>query len=210
MEMNRKVMDLALFIFGAAAGSALTWFLVKDHYEQKADEEIASVKEVFSKRKEEKEKIKEIASAISRTDVNIIRKEITEMAAEASNKPSIMEFKSTLHENGYSEQEDMKKPVTEDDYVDIHLISELEFGDDEEFDTISLTYYMDGVITDEDDEILEDVESRIGENISDYFGDGDAVYIRNDTLRTYYEVLRDYRTYEDAVSGKPRRVEIKK
>lgn len=192
MEMNRKVMDLALFIFGAAAGSALTWFLVKDHYEQKADEEIASVKEVFSKRKEEKEE------------------KVQELAAKASDKPSIMEFKSTLHENGYSEQEDIKKPVTEDDYVDIHLISELEFGDDEEFDTVSLTYYMDGVITDEDDEILEDVESRIGENISDYFGDSDAVYIRNDTLRTYYEVLRDYRTYEEAVSGKPRRVEIKK
>lgn len=191
MEMNRKVMDLALFIFGAAAGSALTWFLVKDHYEQKADEEIASVKEVFSKRKEKEEKVQELA-------------------AKASDKPSIMEFKSTLHENGYSEQEDMKKPVTEDDYVDIHLISELEFGDDEEFDTVSLTYYMDGVITDEDDEILEDAESRIGENISDYFGDSDAVYIRNDTLRTYYEVLRDYRTYEEAVSGKPRRVEIKK
>lgn len=191
MEMNRKVMDLALFILGAAAGSALTWFLVKDHYEQKADEEIASVKEVFSKRKEKEEKVQELA-------------------AKASDKPSIMEFKSTLHENGYSEQEDMKNPVTEDDYVDIHLISELEFGDDEEFDTVSLTYYMDGVITDEDDEILEDAESRIGENISDYFGDSDAVYIRNDTLRTYYEVLRDYRTYEEAVSGKPRRVEIKK
>lgn len=191
MEMNRKVMDLALFIFGAAAGSALTWFLVKDYYEQKADEEIASVKEVLFKRKEKEEKAQELA-------------------AKASEKPSIMEFKSTLHENGYAEQEDMKKPITEDDYVDIHLISELEFGDDEEFDTVSLTYYMDGVITDEDDEILEDVESRIGENISDYFGDSDAVYIRNDTLRTYYEVLRDYRTYEEAVSGKPRRVEIKK
>lgn len=189
--MNRKVMDLALFIFGATAGSALTWFLVKDYYEQKADEEIASVKEVFSKRKEKEEKVQELA-------------------AKASDKPSIMGFKSILTENNYVEQEDISKPVTEDDYVDIHLISELEFGDDEEFDTISLTYYMDGVITDEDDEILEDVESRIGENISDYFGDSDAVYIRNDTLRTYYEVLKDYRTYEEAVSGKPRRVEIKK
>lgn len=196
MEMNRKVMDFALFIFGAAAGSAMTWFLVKDYYEKKADEEIESVKEVFSKRKEEKEKIKEIAIAL----------------AEASNKPSIMDYTNTLYENGYTnlKPEEAPKPVTDNDYVDIHLISELEFGDDEEFDTVSLTYYMDGVITDEDDEILEDVESRIGENISDYFGDSDAVYIRNDTLRTYYEVLKDYRTYNEAVSGKPQRVEIKK
>ena len=45
-----KSINFMLFIFGAAVGSAATWTYAKKKYELIAQEEIDSVKEVFSKR----------------------------------------------------------------------------------------------------------------------------------------------------------------
>lgn len=36
-----------------------------------------------------------------------------------------------------------------------------QFGDDEEYEQISLTYYADGVLADENDEVIEDVEDAV-------------------------------------------------
>lgn len=41
---------ILIFAAGVAIGSAVTWKLVKDKYKKLADEEIASVKEVWSKK----------------------------------------------------------------------------------------------------------------------------------------------------------------
>ena len=51
--MNNKVIPFLTFVLGAAAGSFVTWHYLKDVYEQIAQEEIDSVKEVFLKRERE-------------------------------------------------------------------------------------------------------------------------------------------------------------
>ena len=48
--MNRKIINVIMFAAGAAIGSAVTWKVVKDRYEKIVQEEIKSVKEVFSDR----------------------------------------------------------------------------------------------------------------------------------------------------------------
>ena len=47
MIMNKKTTILLAFILGAASGSAVTWYSVKKKYEEIAQREIDSVKEVF-------------------------------------------------------------------------------------------------------------------------------------------------------------------
>ena len=42
------------------------------------------------------------------------------------------------------------------------MIPPEQFGDDENYDQISLTYYADGVLADENDEVIEDVEDAVG------------------------------------------------
>ena len=55
--MSNKLFGVFMFIAGAAAGAAVAWKLTKTKYEQIAEDEIDSVKEVFSRRlKEEREK----------------------------------------------------------------------------------------------------------------------------------------------------------
>ena len=56
MTMNKKTTFIFAFILGAASGSAVTWYSVKKKYEEIAQREIDSVKEVFAKREKEKNK----------------------------------------------------------------------------------------------------------------------------------------------------------
>ena len=54
--MNNNVIGVITFVAGVAIGSIVTWKFTKTKYEKIANEEIESVKEVFSKRKENTEK----------------------------------------------------------------------------------------------------------------------------------------------------------
>ena len=51
--INDTIKNLLIFTTGAAIGAAVTWKLLKTKYEQIAQDEIDSVKEVFARRFEE-------------------------------------------------------------------------------------------------------------------------------------------------------------
>lgn len=103
-----------------------------------------------------------------------------------------------LKNQGYSAQE----KALDTPYV----ISPEEFGEKEDYETISLTYYADGVLTDDNDEKMEDYEETIGKDSLDHFGEyeDDSVFVRNDKLRCDFEILSDLRTYSEVLKLKPR------
>lgn len=74
-----------------------------------------------------------------------------------------------------------------------------------DYDDISLTYYADGILADDLDEIVEDPDNIVGPDFMNYFGkyEEDTVLIRNDRLKCTYEILRDRRTYEAVTGEKP-------
>lgn len=204
--MNKSIC-VATFMLGAALGSVATWQLLKKKYEQIAQEEIDSVKELYSYEKptrnepeynEENDKDKETAAKI------------------AADKPSIMEYSSKLNGLGYTnysssniKSDDSSKYYTSDDeytmYSDPYVIPPEEFGEEEEYEKVSLTYYSDGVLADENDEVVDDVDAKVGLDSLDTFGrfEDDAVHIRNDGMKCYYEILRDERDYESVMAEKP-------
>jgi hypothetical protein len=104
-----------------------------------------------------------------------------------------VDYDAVVRDLGYSNSEvkgEVKKPV---------VISPTEFGDIDDYEIITLFYYADGVLTDELDEPLEDIEGSVGLESLTTFGDyeEDAVHVRNDRLRVYYEILRELRNYND-------------
>ncbi|MBO7450305.1 MAG: hypothetical protein J6U54_08025 [Clostridiales bacterium] len=52
------------------------------------------------------------------------------------------------------------------------------------------SYFEDGVVTDEHENIVEDTDEAIGEDFVNYFGDTDLAYVRNEHRRCDYEILR--------------------
>jgi hypothetical protein len=181
---------------GAAVGIAGTWKYFRYKYERIAQEEIDSVKKVFSSR--ENDSIKSVSANIE------------ESKPSGNEKPSITEYVAKLQKNGYVNYSDMKSEVKEEVLTDgSYIIAPETFMEYDEYDHVSLTYYADGVLTDENDEIIEDVEELIGADSLDHFGEfeDDSVYVRNDGRKIDYEILKDRRLYSDVIKKMPHRME---
>lgn len=188
MNMSKSILsNIAIFAAGAAIGSVVTWKLVETKYKQIANEEINSVKEAFLKR-DEKIKMEEDASEDEEDDDDDV--------IIPNTKPDLSEYKDLVKSYGYNKEEEEVKNVKQKPYV----IEPEAFGDDD-YDIISLTYYADGVVTDEMDEVLDDdeVENQIGKDSLTHFGEyeDDSVFVRNEKLHTDYEILADTRNYHD-------------
>lgn len=81
------------------------------------------------------------------------------------------------------------------------VITELEFGNENhDYEKLTLLYYDNGIITDENDDIIEKPLEVIGEDTLAYFGygsdDKDLLYVRNNILRIDYEILRQNTNYQ--------------
>lgn len=80
-----------------------------------------------------------------------------------------------------------------------YVITPEEFGEIDEYDTTTLYYYVDGVLTDLEDNIVENVAELVSEDFVDHFGEyeDDSVCVRNDDRKCDYEILRDLRRYTE-------------
>lgn len=197
--MNKDMM-IKLFIFtaGAAIGSAVTWNVVKTKYEQIANEEIESVKRHY--------KMKEIGEQVCKGFEDGI-KSVEEKSEEELEKEALDFWKYKSYAERYSSNQDEKpeqkeKEKEEENVEKPYVISPEEFDEIDEYEAISLTLYADGVLADDQGNVIDDVEGTVGKDSLNHFGEyeEDSVFVRNDARRCDYEILADALTYEDAMS----------
>lgn len=184
----------AFFLLGVGIGSLVTWWFVKSKYEKIAQEEIEAVIEHFS----QKEKELEDAAAIDIPE---------EVKVQSTNQGTKYNHSVTIEKpalNEYIKKADTYKSK------DIRVISPDEYGDIDDYERCSLTYYADGFLVDENDELVDDIEETVGEDFADHFGEyeEDSVYIRNDIRECDYEVLMSLQKYREVIKAKPKPVEV--
>jgi len=191
-----------MFILGAAVGSIVTWRYVEKKYEQIAQDEIDSVKEVFSKREMDFTEETEVVDARIKAD-------------NAKEKPSVVEYAARLREQGYTnysdigteDEEEVKKESMTVDKP--YVIAPEDFGEFDDYEKISLTYYADRILADDNDELVNDVEDVVGFDSLNSFGEyeDDSVFVRNDRLKCDYEILLDQRKFSNVRKRKPHEVD---
>lgn len=197
----RTSTKLFIFAAGVAFGTAVTWFSAKRYWEQAANDEIESMKEWLARRVEEQNKAAE---------EKISDPAATVKPASPSDKPDLKSYVSMVNKLGYgytdySRTHSEENHPTEKEEVDewmedkVYIIKPEIFGEEDGYEEVSLTYYADGVLCDEQDNVIEDVTSMVVPDFADYFGyyEDDAVYVRNELLKTDYEILADSRDYAD-------------
>lgn len=86
------------------------------------------------------------------------------------------------------------------------IIDVEEFGEDPTYDTATLTYYKDKVLTNDLDDVIDySVAGEENLKIFDEHPDCKAIYVRDDIYMVDYEILRDpyqYDEYEDGFIDK--------
>lgn len=173
-----------IFAVGAAVGSAVTWRVLKTKYEQIANEEIASVKEIYAMKNNKEESEEE--SDDDDYDDTVDEDDIKNLA-------------DIISRNGYNDEETIKegiKKMNNGPYV----ISPDEY-DENDYETETLYYYPNGVLTDVYDNVIEDIDEIIGMDSLKHFGEyeDDSVFVRDDESEIDYEILlqpEDYRRDE--------------
>ena len=185
-----KARDLIIFVAGCAVGGVGASLYLKDVYRRYAQEEIDSVKEVYSNREKKQKEEKKIEHFEAIAEKQKAREEDME------------EAKSIISESGYAiEHSDIYQQVKEGKYMADrpYVIPPEEFGENPYYDAISLNYYADGILTDDTDEPIEDIDGLIGEDALTHFGEyeDDSVFVRDDDAQVDYEILLDQRRYAD-------------
>ena len=207
MNTNLKV-GLA-FVLGAATGALVANKYLKTKYEKIADEEIASVKAVYWT------KTNPEAAAYAKKDVEYTEEvykqyqQAAKSAAEqAKEKPDIVKYAEKLHKEGYTNYSTTAKPDTPD-LGEPYVIPPEDFGEFDDYEKISLIYWADQVLTDDNNEVVEDLEGSVGIDSLTAFGEyeDDSVFVRNSRLRCDYEILLDQRNFEDVIHAGPKRLE---
>lgn len=204
-----KLFGFATFAVGVGVGIASTWQFFKKKYEQKSNEDAASVKEAFNRMKEELQQ-KDNKFINPSDDFNKTKQQV----AHIPEKPDISEYAKMIRNKGYeptdysksmvsAEEEDMSKDDSE--YKAPYVISPDEFGMEDEYDQIGLMYYADHILADDNDDLVEDIETTVGIESLSHFGeyDDDCVYVRNERLKVDYEILRSLKTYSEVLKDKP-------
>ena len=176
---------LCIFGAGALVGAVVAARAVREKYQQEAEEEIAEMREYY-REKQQETKTEEV-------------KEEKEEKGESTE-----EYKEIVKDEGYTnytQYNDVKPEEKIDDDVEDEwtpsIIDPEEFGEDPSYDTATLTYFKDGVLADEVDEVMD--PKMVGEEnlkIFDEFG-ARSIYVRNDEHMIDFEIIRDDYPYSE-------------
>ena len=172
------VKDIIVFALGVGVGIGASYKFISDKLTAKHEEAIAKEKESIKKTyseyygKNESKDNKKTEEAKEKKDKkvedNIVEK-YEELAAEYGE-----EVASTVTES----VKDVVYEITDDEYGEIG------------YEELDLFYYRNGVLTDDNDEIMEDVEIATSIGSTDILdnrkSDGTYCYIRNDELQIDY------------------------
>ena len=195
--MFMKNKTIFAFIAGAALGSAASYLFLRTKFDKIAQEEIDSVKAMYARKTDK----------ILETPIVEPEGDLPETKDNNEETP-VQNYISKVKEQGYIKYSDITKE--EKGGSDVaenkpYVISPDEFGELDDYDTETLYYYADDVLTDDQDNIIENVDKLVGVDSLTHFGEyeDDSVFVRNDTDRTDYEILLDVRRYSDAMKNAP-------
>lgn len=201
---------LLIFAAGLAVGAVAGAVIVKNKVLADAKAEIEEVREYYRESRGVKE-VEEVKEKVEETIDRI--QDLIEEHAEEVKEVEKKEYKlkdiqikdepktEKEHTNYnqiakmYTSKNEFQTPMYDDPFV----IDPSEFGENPEYDTETLTYFADGVLVDDVDDVIEEPDIVVGlENLKVFeeFG-ATSVYVRNDIYKTDYEIIRDDWNYSD-------------
>lgn len=182
--MNTKVFNVIAFAVGAAIGSVVTWQILEKKidakYAEYAQSEIESMREHYARHADKIEPKNVEANEFE--DFPEIEEDLGEDTyVEITNRYKSSEEQEIVKKGGATSMEEIP-----------YIISPDEYGDMDDYETMSLNYYSDGVLADDWDNVVDDPEDAIGGDAINRFEEynEETVFVRDDTRKFDYEVVR--------------------
>ena len=196
--MNRELLkNILIFTTGVGVGVLLTNKIMKQKYEDIVQEELVSIRETRTR--------------VDSDEEGMVKEEVKEekilVMPNSRVKKVMRQYNATNDaQELYEEAEKIYNKEVEVPERPIIITVEEFFEGNSDHDKLTLTYYEDdGVLVDENEEIIDDPEYIIGSSALVSFGEGsddpEIVYVRNYRISTDFEIVRLSKSYKDTVMG---------
>ena len=197
---------LCIFAAGALAGAAVAARVVRDKYQQEAEEEIAEMREYYRELRKNAKTPNE-DKMLEEDENNKEEKEVEEENSKNEYNEIVKGYTNYTQYNDTETKENKKEEKEERTNYEPFIIDVEEFGEDPTYDTATLTYYKDKVLTNDLDDVIDySVAGEENLKIFDEHPDCKAIYVRDDIYMVDYEIIRDpyqYDEYDDFPDKKP-------
>lgn len=202
------------FVIGVTVGAACTFKYAKDKYEKQYQEDLASMKEALTDEDDDEEPI------VPEEKPDPVEDERNKYRLTREEKSiDLKEHERLAKESGYT---NYAKPGDVDDDEEYngdqsldykpYIVSYMEFGQEDGYEVVNATFWADQILTDDNNDIVEDVEAFVGFDSLSHFGenedDPDSVYVRNTRLRLDIEICRSELTYAEYLQNHPYKAEV--
>lgn len=192
--MNTTIINMTMFVMGAAVGSLVTWKIMRSRCEKIIRDEVDSFAKDWSQRMKETESAYNPGEG---DDEWIDDDEEDDDDDEYFDDSVIHDYHTIAGRYTNEEGGEDEVPYINGPYV---IAPEDCGGGEFRYNVQPLTYYADGILAD-DWGIKLDIDETIGEDSLDHFGDyaEEVVHVRNERNELDYEVTLDPRRYVDVV-----------
>lgn len=188
--MNNKLLLLLTTVISFGTGAVTGYIYSKKKYEKLADTEVESIKKklgLYLTKEKQEEQVSDQKPEVPEKDTDI---------SVGFNKTTKKEYQN--YSAHYRSNETKEEGKEEDEEADPYII-DLEELAASNYDVKTLLYYQDGILTDDDNNVIteQEQESMIGKSVLTAFNnnDLDVLYVRNDRLQLDYEILLESRNY---------------
>lgn len=175
----KSIKGIFIFAIGVVTGTFAGAQIAKKKYEEIANEEIEEIRAYYKEKEQEIKEVEEEPKAVEAPEEKTIEVEERE------------QYNNIIKRGNYmAVDEEEQNNVCDEAYP----IDPSEFGNEGRNATETLTYFADGVLVNEVDEVVEDPDLVVGRHhiyIFNEFPEATCVYVRNDLDGTDYEILKD-------------------
>ncbi len=229
MYYKSTLLKVAIFAVGAATGFIVAKKVYEKYYTDLAQEEIDSVKEAFERQdarlrepynkengmSDEEYAEKNEEEKVERTNRNALTRSSLDGNPYEQAKRNY-NLAGIKHEETDADEEEEEQPVTDaagktEEEMDLtqvdrtmpYIIDDQEFTNEfDHHDKISLYYYkVDDVLCDEHEEVINDIEEKVGYDALAALDMQTTVWVRNEPLCIDYEIISINKAYAELVHG---------
>lgn len=199
--MSNKLKIVLAFVAGAVSGSLGTFYIVREVFRQQAEEEIKAVRDIYMKRDaDEMKDAREKEGIVEQTEEELAEyyldrlKElgVGVMTEEEYQERELVNPVDDLEDEGPTEYADEPEEIDKSEF----------YNGWDQYDSVSLTLYSkDGVILDEVEDIVDNIDQYIGHYDIKQAVPGESLYFVNHAMMLKIEIEVVNQSYKRDVLG---------
>lgn len=126
-------------------------------------------------------------------EIRSVREAFSAKYSDMKDKENIDAADSLLNDNTKDKADDTESKNAP------YIITPTEFGENDDYETVTLYYHSDDVLTDHDNEIIDDIENSVGSAALNTLRESgeDSIFVRNPERKCDYEILIDLTAYSE-------------